>query len=45
VFGQGLEFQIPLCVKTVNGPDEAKRAGRDEIVKFDLRAAPMQVSG
>jgi hypothetical protein len=45
VFGQGLEFQIPLCVKAINGLDEADRAGGHEIIEFDLRAAPMQASG
>lgn len=44
VLRECLQFQIPARVETVNGLDEADSAGGDEIVEFDLGAAPMQAS-
>jgi hypothetical protein len=34
----GFEFQIPIRVETVNGPDEANCAGEYQVVEFNLRA-------
>lgn len=45
VFGEGLQFAVAGGIEAVHGADEADGAGGDQVVEFDLRAAPMEFAG
>ncbi len=45
VFGEGFQLAVAGGIEAVHGADEADGAGGDEVVEFDLRAAPMEFAG
>lgn len=45
VLGEGPQLEVSGGVEAVDGADEADGAGGDEVVEFDLRAAPMEFAG
>lgn len=45
VLGEGLQLEVAGGVEAVDGADEADGTGGDEVVEFDLRAAPMDFAG